>query len=36
MFETPSIDGLEIRIDTESNFVNALLRPELVITLTKS
>lgn len=36
MFETPSLDGTEIKIDTESNFINALLRPELVISLTKS
>lgn len=36
MFETPSQDGTEIRIDSESNFINALLRPELVIKLTKS
>jgi hypothetical protein len=36
MFETPSIDGTEIRIDTESNHISALLRPELVIKLTKS
>ena len=36
MFETPSLDGTEIRIDTESNFVNMLARPELVIAITKS
>lgn len=36
MFETPSMDGTELKIDSESNFINALLRPELVITLTKS
>lgn len=35
-FETASMDGTEIKIDTESNFVNALLRPELVINITKS
>lgn len=35
-FETPSLDGTEIKIDTESNFVNALMRPELVIKVTKS
>lgn len=35
-FETPSLDGTEIKIDTESNFINALLRPELVIRITKS
>lgn len=31
VFETPSIDGTEIKIDSESNFCNALLRPELVV-----
>lgn len=36
MFETPSTDGTEIKIDTESNHISALLRPELVIALTKS
>lgn len=36
MFETPSLDGTEIKIDTESNFVNALYRPELIIKITKS
>ena len=35
-FETPSMDGTEIKIDTESNFINALLRPELVIAITIS
>lgn len=35
-FETPSLDGTEIKIDTEANFANALLRPELVIKVTKS
>lgn len=36
MFETPAMDGTQINIDSESNFVNALLRPELVIAITKS
>ena len=36
MFETPSTDGTEIKIDTESNFVNMLARPELVIKVTMS
>jgi hypothetical protein len=36
MFETPSLDGTEIKIDTESNHISALLRPELVINLTLS
>lgn len=36
MFETPSLDGTEIKIDTEANFCNALMRPELVIKLTMS
>lgn len=35
-FETPSMDGTEIKIDSESNFICALLRPELVINLTKT
>lgn len=36
MFETVAQDGTEITIDTESNFVNAALRPELIIEFTKS
>lgn len=36
MFETPSLDGTQITIDTESNHISALLRPELVIAVTKS
>lgn len=35
-FENPSQDGTEHRIDAETNFVNALMRPEVVIKLTKS
>lgn len=34
MFEVPSTDGMQITIDTESNHLSALLRPELVIGLT--
>lgn len=36
MFETPSIDGTELRLDTESNHISAALRPELIIKITKS
>jgi hypothetical protein len=36
MFETPAIDGTQITIDSESNHISALLRPELVIACTKS
>lgn len=36
MFETPSIDGTEVKIDTESNHCSALMRPELVIKITMS
>lgn len=36
MFEQAAPDGTQINIDSESNFVNALLRPELVIAITKS
>jgi hypothetical protein len=36
MFEYADPKGEKIEIETESNFVNALMRPELVIELTKS
>ena len=36
MFEYPEPRGTKIELETESNFVNALLRPELVIELTSS
>jgi hypothetical protein len=36
MFEFADPKGTKIEIESESNFVNALLRPELVIKLTKS
>lgn len=36
MFEYADLKGEKIEIETESNFVNALMRPELVIELTKS
>lgn len=36
MFENADIKGTKIEIESESNFVNALLRPELVIELTSS
>lgn len=36
MFETPDQKGTKIEIETESNFVNALFRPELVIACTTS
>ncbi|MDE3023836.1 MAG: major capsid protein [Pseudomonadota bacterium] len=35
-FEFPDPKGTRIEIETESNFVNACLRPELIIALTKS
>lgn len=35
-FETPSLDGTEIKIDTESNHISALIRPEITIKLTKT
>ncbi len=36
MFEQNAPNGTEITIETESNFVNAALRPELIIEFTKS
>jgi hypothetical protein len=36
LFEFADPKGTKIEIETESNFVNALLRPELVISITKS
>ncbi len=36
MFERAAPNGTEITIETESNFVNAVMRPELIIELTKS
>ena len=36
MFESPDAKGLQIDLDSESNFVNALLRPALVVELTSS
>lgn len=36
MFETADQKGEKIEIDSESNFVNALLRPELIVDLTMS
>lgn len=36
MFESPDQKGLQIDLDSESNFVNALLRPALVVELTSS
>lgn len=35
-FETPDNKGEKIEIDSESNFVNAVLRPELIVDLTMS
>lgn len=35
-FENMASDGTQITIDTESNFVNAIYHPELIIELTKS
>lgn len=31
MFETPAPNGTRIEIETESNFVNALLRPQMIV-----
>jgi hypothetical protein len=36
MFETPAPNGTKIDIETESNFVNALLRPAMVVEFTTS
>lgn len=36
MFETQSLNGTAINIETESNFANGILKPGLVIALTKS
>jgi hypothetical protein len=36
MFETPAPNGTRIDIESESNFVNALLRPAMVIEFTTS
>lgn len=36
MFETPDTKGTKIEIESEANFVNALLRPSLVVTFTSS
>lgn len=36
MFETPSMDGTQITIDTESNHISAALRPEIIVNLTMS
>lgn len=36
MFETPAPNGTSIQIESESNFVNALLRPALVVEFTSS
>ena len=35
-FESQSLNGTAINIETESNFINAILKPSLVIALTKS
>ncbi len=36
MFETPAPNGTKIDIESESNFVNALLRPQMIVELTSS
>jgi hypothetical protein len=36
MFESPDAKGTKIEIETESNFVNALLRPAMIVELTSS
>jgi hypothetical protein len=36
MFESADAKGTKIEIETESNFVNALLRPQMVVEFTTS
>lgn len=36
MFESQSLNGTSINIETESNFINGIMKPSLVIAITKS